>query len=261
MMLPKKYQAIFTFAVFATATIYPKTSFAQERWKSDVLKECPLETNIRASGSASTERFSALDACADRIIAAPAKPLPADDGTVVRIPGIRAEPLKQRDRAEQRRDAAMGYSPIAYSRGAYPRRHRNTVYDRAIRRTAAAYRIDPLFLHAVIDAESSYRPDAVSRAGAVGLMQIMPTTGAGLGVDRAGLFDAGLNIDAGARHLKQLQRRYGRNFDLILSAYNAGEHAVARHGNRIPPFRETQNYVGRVMGKYQALRSGYGHAK
>ncbi|MBB4858845.1 soluble lytic murein transglycosylase-like protein [Novosphingobium chloroacetimidivorans] len=128
-------------------------------------------------------------------------------------------------------------------------------YDREIRTVAASYKIDPLFLHALVDAESGYRPTARSRVGALGLMQIMPATGAGLGVTTTALLNPATNLDAGARHLKQLQKRYGQNFDLILSAYNAGAGAVQRYGNRIPPFAETQAYVVKVMNRYTSLRS------
>ena len=70
----------------------------------------------------------------------------------------------------------------------------------------------------------------------------------------AALFDPATNLDAGARYLKKLQKRFGTDFALILSAYNAGEGAVQRYGNRIPPFAETQAYVTNVMGRYGDLR-------
>ena len=87
-------------------------------------------------------------------------------------------------------------------------------------------------------------------------MQIMPGTGARFGVARDALYDPATNIETGARLLKSLQKRYGKDFDLILAAYNAGEGAVARYGNQIPPYRETQDYVVKVMARYAALRGG-----
>lgn len=129
-------------------------------------------------------------------------------------------------------------------------------FDIEIRQVAARHRIDPFFLHALVATESSYRPQAVSRAGALGLMQIMPGTGARLGADRSALLDPAANLDAGARHLKQLQSRYGRDFALILGAYNAGEGAVARYGNHVPPYPETRHYVAEVMRRYGELRIG-----
>lgn len=128
-----------------------------------------------------------------------------------------------------------------------------SAYDREIGQAAALHNIDPLFLHAIVETESGYRPRAVSRAGALGLMQIMPDTGRELGVDRVALFDPSRNIEAGARHLKSLQSRYGANLELILGAYNAGAGAVARYGNRVPPYAETQGYVARVMQRYRRL--------
>ena len=118
------------------------------------------------------------------------------------------------------------------------------------------HRIDPLFLHAIIGTESTYRASALSHAGARGLMQIMPGTGARFGVAQDALYDPATNIETGARLLKSLQKRYGKDFDLILAAYNAGEGAVARYGNQIPPYRETQDYVVKVMARYAALRGG-----
>jgi soluble lytic murein transglycosylase-like protein len=187
------------------------------------------------------------------MVSAPAGQLQAENGPandVVRIIGVGAEPLKKRQRDERRRMEQRQTTAMS-----------TQAYDGEIRLAASRHRIDPLLLHAIIDTESAYRPAITSPAGAVGLMQIMPATGAELGVDHAGLVDPVRNIDAGARHLKKLQRRYGRNFELILSAYNAGEGAVARYGNRIPPYRETQEYVGKVLGSYDQLRAGIGRTR
>ena len=158
---------------------------------------------------------------------------------VTRIIGVKAE--------RPRQDIRAG-APVA-------RRAADTDYDMHILAAARAHRIDPLFLHAIIGTESAYRAAAVSQAGARGLMQIMPDTGAQFGVAGDALFDPAVNIDTGARLLKSLQRRYGGKVDLILAAYNAGAGAVARHGNHVPPFRETRNYVAAVMGRYTALRA------
>jgi Transglycosylase SLT domain len=128
-----------------------------------------------------------------------------------------------------------------------------TRYDDMIASVANTHRIDPLFLHAVIYQESRYRSSAVSHAGATGLMQIMPATGRTLGVHPSHLTDPLTNVDAGARLLRKLHGKYGGNFELILAAYNAGEGAVAKYGNSVPPYRETQDYVKMVMGKYYSL--------
>ncbi len=140
-------------------------------------------------------------------------------------------------------DAILAMKPVKYA----------TRFDQLISDTAYRHRIDPLLLHAVIKQESAYKQHARSHVGAQGLMQIMPGTGAMLGVRREHLNDPATNIDAGARLLRKLAIRYQGNFDLVLAAYNAGEGAVAKYGNRIPPYRETQDYVKKVMGYYYDL--------
>jgi soluble lytic murein transglycosylase-like protein len=128
-----------------------------------------------------------------------------------------------------------------------------TQFDQLIADTANRHRIDPLLLHAVIQQESGYKAFVVSHAGARGLMQIMPATGRSLGVSTPNLTSASHNVDAGARLLRKLYFTYNGNFELVLAAYNAGEGAVAKYGNRIPPYRETQNYVKSVMARYYKL--------
>lgn len=103
-------------------------------------------------------------------------------------------------------------------------------------------------LHAVITAESAYDPNAVSRAGAVGLMQLMPATAERYGVrDRK---DPGANVAGGTRYLKDLLGMFDNDLVLALAAYNAGENAVIKHGRQIPPYQETQTYVRRVLKFY-----------
>jgi soluble lytic murein transglycosylase-like protein len=108
--------------------------------------------------------------------------------------------------------------------------------------TAAKHGVDVRLVNALIQVESAYRSRAVSPKGARGLMQVMPTTGRQYGA--LDLFDPKVNVDAGIRHLKKLLSRY--DLPLALAAYNAGEAAVDRFGG-IPPFRETQNYVTRIL--------------
>lgn len=118
---------------------------------------------------------------------------------------------------------------------------------------AAAVRhgIEARLLHAIIAVESAYRPGAVSPKGAIGLMQLMPGTAARFGVHD--LKDPAQNLAAGARYLRFLLERFSGNLPLVLAAYNAGEGAIARFGNAIPPFPETRNYVTRVLTRYRAL--------
>lgn len=119
------------------------------------------------------------------------------------------------------------------------------VVDSAARRN----RLDPALLDAVIAQESGFRPDAVSSAGAVGLMQLMPDTARELGVSDP--FDAGQNVEGGAKYLRSLLDRYNGRLDLALAAYNAGPGAVDRFGG-IPPYAETQRYVASIMAGYRS---------
>ncbi|WP_229953596.1 lytic transglycosylase domain-containing protein [Parasphingorhabdus litoris] len=151
-----------------------------------------------------------------------------------------------------------GQTPGAEILSLRPRSY-STRHDALIAEIALRYSIDPLLLHAVIKQESGYRAKVRSHAGAVGLMQIMPGTGKMLGVPSNRLTDPASNVDAGARHLRDLHAKYGGDFDLVLAAYNAGEGAVRKYGNRIPPFKETQNYVRSVKAHYVRLigENGY----
>lgn len=117
-----------------------------------------------------------------------------------------------------------------------------------VNRIAAQYRLEPALLHAVISAESSYNPWAVSPKGAMGLMQLMPGTAERFGVSNA--YDPVANMHGGARYLRWLLDRFN-NMQLAVAAYNAGEGAVQKYGNQIPPYKETQTYVVRVLNFYQ----------
>jgi soluble lytic murein transglycosylase-like protein len=114
-----------------------------------------------------------------------------------------------------------------------------------LNQAAAKYGLDPSLLTAVAQQESGLNPYAVSSAGARGVMQLMPATAAGLGVDPN---DPAQNIDGGARFLAQLLAKYNGDTSLALAAYNAGPGNVAKY-NGIPPFAETQNYVASILAK------------
>ncbi len=117
--------------------------------------------------------------------------------------------------------------------------------DDAIVSSAAKYQIDPNLIKAVIRQESNFDTDAVSRSGAMGLMQLMPTTASSLGVNNA--FDIEDNVEGGTKYLSQMLNQFDDNEQLALAAYNAGPGSVTKYGG-IPPYAETQDYVPKVLG-------------
>lgn len=126
-------------------------------------------------------------------------------------------------------------------------------YRSIIQEVAQQHRIDPELLHAIITVESGYSSSAVSNKGAVGLMQVMPATGARFGIST--LTNPKANITAGAKYLKFLMALFKQDLPLVLAAYNAGEGAVQQYRNRIPPYPETQNYVAKVLAVYRGQQT------
>jgi soluble lytic murein transglycosylase-like protein len=215
---------------------------------------CPIDESLRVASAQSISRFTVLANCGSKIIVAPAsyeEPRP----TIRIVPqssdteGFSNDPINNvsssatnvasNDSAE----AILSLRPATYT----------TPFDLTIQTVAQRHRVDPLLLHAVIRQESGYRKSIRSHAGAIGLMQIMPATGASLGVASPDLVIPESNVDAGARLLKKLYHKYNGNFQLVLAAYNAGEGAVQKYGNQIPPYTETQNYVKSVLAHYDRL--------
>jgi soluble lytic murein transglycosylase-like protein len=122
------------------------------------------------------------------------------------------------------------------------------LYDDLIARASERYRVDSALIKAIIKAESNFNHRAVSPVGAQGLMQLMPSTAASLQVKDS--FHPETNIDGGVRYIRYLMNLFNGNLPLVLAAYNAGENAVMRHNNRIPPYPETQTYVKRVLNYF-----------
>ncbi len=125
-------------------------------------------------------------------------------------------------------------------------------YDALIVNMALKYDLEPSFVKAVIHVESAFDPNAVSRAGAMGLMQLMPGTASNYQL-KQDHFNPNRNVEAGVQHLKDLMERYGKDKKLSLAAYNAGEGAVSKYRG-IPPYEETQNYVVKVLKLYKLYK-------
>jgi len=121
--------------------------------------------------------------------------------------------------------------------------------DNLIRQNGYKYGVDPYLIFLVMEQESHFNTHAVSPKGARGLMQLMPGTGARYGMRRP--HDPAQNISAGTRYLRELLNRFNNRVDLVLASYNAGEGAVAKFGNKVPPYQETRNYVKKISKQYK----------
>ncbi len=119
-----------------------------------------------------------------------------------------------------------------------------------ISKISKEFNVDSSLMHALIRTESAYNPDAISKAGAVGLMQLMPGTAERYGVINR--HNPTENIRGGIQYFRDLLKQFNADIRLALAAYNAGENAVIRYGNKIPPYPETQNYVTKVMAFYKS---------
>ena len=126
-----------------------------------------------------------------------------------------------------------------------------TAYRPMIEAAARQAGIDPDILDSIVEVESDYNPMCRSRAGAMGLTQLMPSNCAEYGVRNP--FDPKQNLEAGAKHFADMVRRHPGSIELALASYNAGPGAVAKYGG-IPPYRETQNYVRKVLAAYEARK-------
>jgi soluble lytic murein transglycosylase-like protein len=130
----------------------------------------------------------------------------------------------------------------------------NPLHDTYIVESSRRYNIDPLLIYSQMHQESSFKINARSHKGASGLMQLMPATARRFGV--TSIYDPKQNIDAGVRYMRWLLDTFNGDVVLALAGYNAGEGAVMKYGWNIPPYRETQEYVRRITGRYNAISDG-----
>ncbi|MEZ5479376.1 MAG: transglycosylase SLT domain-containing protein [Thiolinea sp.] len=166
-----------------------------------------------------------------------------------------AKLLKKTPKKKQVASPAAGYTGKV-SCGSHQRVAKRTEpYLDTIRKYARSYGVEEHLVRALIRQESCFNPQARSHAGAAGLMQLMPGTASLMGVSDS--YNPSQNIRGGIRYLSSMLDRFGGNKELALAAYNAGPGAVEKY-NGIPPYRETRNYVVKVMGEYQRLS---GHAR
>ena len=127
----------------------------------------------------------------------------------------------------------------------------DSIIDSYITDSSARYRIDPLLIYAQMHQESGFKLKATSYKGARGLMQLMPATAIRFGV--TDIYNPKQNIDAGVKYMRWLLDKFGGSVELALAGYNAGEGAVMKYGNNIPPYRETQEYVRRIGARYNQI--------
>ncbi len=129
----------------------------------------------------------------------------------------------------------------------------DSLIDSYVVDSSSRYGIDPLLIYSQMHQESSFQLKATSNKGARGLMQLMPATARRFGVSN--IYDPQQNIDAGVRYMRWLLDTFEGDVSLALAGYNAGEGAVWKYGNSIPPYDETRNYVSRILNKYQTIRN------
>lgn len=175
-----------------------------------------------------------------------------DEKGVVHFTNIKGLDNRYRLIRKEEASAGMPYTGGVPARVFMPSQEDMQKYAHIIQTASKAYGVEPSLVHAVISAESAYNPNAVSRTGAMGLMQLMPDTARRYGVQN--MMDPTENIHGGVRYLRDLLDMFKGRMDLAIAAYNAGENAVIRSGHKIPPYAETRHYVPKVLGFYKVFQ-------
>ena len=177
-----------------------------------------------------------------------------DEDGVVHFTNVNGAKGKKYRRHSESRGTSSNANPVRRQRPSSPAAasavtstNNPSAYLESINTACDRHGVDPALVHAIVKVESDFNPMAISRKGAMGLMQLMPQTAVDMNVRNT--FDPGENIDGGVKYMRYLLDRYEGNVSLALAAYNSGENAVKRWGT-IPPFPETQNYVQRIMRLY-----------
>ena len=226
-------------------------------------KESPAASQSAAPASTTSSASSVVSAPVktEAIAAAPATWIYLVDGARLRVDEVREvadgawynrgmltvfldrERIARIEREQPDAAAAGGdWKDRSWSSG-------NPTIDQLIKRHGTHFGVDPYLVFLVIEQESHFHPKAVSPKGARGLMQLMPGTARRFGVARP--FDPAENIRGGTQYLKELLTMFNGRVDLALASYNAGEGRVLDYGNRVPPFKETRDYVKRISSRYQ----------
>ena len=163
------------------------------------------------------------------------------------IPNAKARPFSFSERPSNQQQKPEKSDSISLSR-----KKTENAYDKIILEAAHRHEVHPALIKAIIKAESSYNPKAVSSQGARGLMQLMPRTARAMGVKNS--FNPKHNIHGGTKYFKQLLDQFEGNIRLALAAYNAGIEKVKKYG-RIPPYKATRSYINKVISYYREYRS------
>ncbi|EIC28609.1 MULTISPECIES: transglycosylase SLT domain-containing protein [Methylomicrobium] len=198
-----------------------------------MLRWTTILITLSVSGGALADIYKYVDS-AGRTYYTNIKPKPANSSLYKRI--METKPYRY-----------MRPAPTMAGYRGYFGRNKHKFSD-LINQAAYRHQVDPKLVHAVIQTESAYNAGAVSSAGAVGLMQLMPDTARRYGVDDRR--DPLQNVDGGTHYLRDLIEMFSPNLELAVAAYNAGEGAVIKYNYSIPPYPETQNYVKQVLAAY-----------